>query len=335
MKKGYIFILLATFFFSTMEVALKLTAGTFNAIQLTFLRFLIGAAVLLPLAAGERRRKNKPLRLSDIPFFLLTGFICVVVSMVLFQVSVIFAPASTVAVLFSCNSVFVVLFAYLILNEHIYRHTAISIIISLIGMAVIINPLHFRGSAAGIVCAVGAAVAFGLYNAVARTRSDRIGGIAITSFSFFAGCAELLVLIFLSHIPALRAPLTSAGLGMLCAVPVFAGITPASLPGLIYVGICVTGLGYMFYFLAMERTSAATASLVFYIKPMLAPVFAMIVLHEVITGRMIAGIIFILAGSLIAFIPGIRRNKGSGLHEELRELGTEFSAENEEIDLKP
>ena len=335
MKKGYLYIVLATFFFSTMEIALKMTSGTFNAIQLTFLRFLIGALVLIPLAVQERRYKKLPLRASDIRFFLLSGFICVVVSMILFQMSVVFAPASTVAVLFSCNSVFIVLFAYLMLHESIFRHTVVSIVISLVGMMIIINPLHFKGSAAGVICALGAAVTFAFYNAVARTRSERIGGITLTSMSFLFGCAELLVLIGLSHIPAFAAPLRCAGLGMFYAVPLISGLTLSSLPGLIYVGVCVTGLGYMFYFLAMESTSAATASLVFYIKPVLAPLFALAVLGEAITGRMVVGIVFIVIGSLIAFIPGIRPKKGSGLKEDIRELETEFSAENDEVDIKP
>ncbi len=310
MKKGYLYIALATFFFSTMEVALKLSAGTFNAIQLTFLRFLIGGIVLIPLAVNEMKKKNLKIHPTDLGFFFLTGFICVVVSMILFQLSVVYAPASIVAVLFSCNSVFVVLFAYLFLREHIHKHTIISIIVSLLGMAIIVNPLHFTGSAVGVICALGAAVTFALYNVVGRTRSDRFGGITLTCMSFLCGCAEMLVIIALSHVPSIASGMKGAGLSMFSAIPVFSGISLHSLPGLLYVGICVTGLGYTFYFLAMEATSAATTSLVFYIKPVLAPIFAFAILGEAITSQMMIGIVFIIIGSLIAFIPGIRPMKG-------------------------
>lgn len=335
MKKGFLYIALATFFFSSMEIALKLTAGNFSPIQLTFLRFLIGGVVLLPLAANEMKKRNLAVHPADFGFFFLTGFICVVVSMILFQMSVIFTPASVVAVLFSCNSVFVVLFAYLFLRERIHKHTVISIAVSLIGMAVIINPLHFTGSAVGVVCALGAAVTFALYNVVGRTRSDRFGGITLTCMSFLCGCAEMLVIIALSHIPAVASAMEGAGLTIFSAIPVFTGITLKSLPGLLYVGVCVTGLGYTFYFLAMEATGAATTSLVFYIKPVLAPIFALLVLHEAITGRMLLGIVLIIIGSLIAFIPGIRPKKGSSLQEELREIETEFEAETDETAMKP
>ena len=41
-------VLLTAFFFSTMEVALKLAASGMDSLQLTFLRFLIGGLILLP-----------------------------------------------------------------------------------------------------------------------------------------------------------------------------------------------------------------------------------------------------------------------------------------------
>ncbi len=335
MKKGYLYIALATFFFSTMEIALKLSAGNFNPIQLTFLRFFIGGLVLLPLAMNELKKKNLHLSRSDLAFFFLTGFICVVISMILFQLSVVYAPASTVAVLFSCNSVFVVLFAYLFLREHIHKHTILSIIISVIGMTIIINPMHFTGSAVGVICALGSAVTFALYNVIGRTRSDRCGGITLTCASFLCGCAEMLVIIGLSHIPNVASGMKNAGLVMFSRIPLFSALTLPSFLGLLYVGICVTGLGYTFYFLAMEATSAATTSLVFYIKPVLAPIFALILLHEAISGQMMLGIAFIIVGSLVAFIPGIRPAKGATLKEDMREIETEFEAETDETTIKP
>lgn len=335
MKKGIVYIVLATFFFSTMEIALKISAGNYNPIQLTFLRFFIGALVLLPLAIHEINRKKTVFKAADFKFFLLTGFICVIVSMVLFQMGVVYSPASIVAVLFSCNSVFVVLFAYLLLKEKVYKHTVISIIVSVLGMMVIINPFNMSASIAGVIFSLGAAVTFALYNVVGRTRSEKYGGITLTCFSFFFGCAEMLVLIALSHIPSAALWFKKIGLSMFADIPVLAGISAHSLPGLLYVGIFVTGLGYTFYFLAMEETSAATASLVFYIKPVLAPLFALAILNEPITAQMCAGIVLIIIGSFISFIPGIKLRKDKKLKEDFEEIKSEFEAETDETAIKP
>lgn len=335
MKKGIISIALATFFFSTMEIALKISAGNYNPIQLTFLRFLIGGIMLLPLAIREMKSKKLILKFNDIMFFILTGFICVVVSMITFQLGVTCCPASIVAVLFSCNSVFVVLFAYIMLAEKIYKHTIISIIVSVLGMMAIINPLHMSASVAGIIFSLIAAITFALYNVIGRTRSDRYGGITLTCFSFLLGCAELAVLISLTYIPAVAQMFRGSGLSTFASIPLFAGINLSSLPGLLYVGVFVTGLGYTFYFMAMEETSAATASLVFYLKPVLAPIFALIVLGEPITSNMIIGIVLIIIGSFISFVPGIKLRKGKNLDEDIKEIESEFEAETDETTIKP
>lgn len=303
MKKGYLFIFLATFLFSTMEIALKLTAGNFNAVQLTFLRFFIGSLVLMPFALRQLKQKNISLGAGDFAFFALTGLICVNISMILYQMAVLYAPASTVAVLFSCNSVFLVLFAFLLLGEKIRLNTAVCIVLSLIGMAVMINPFHFSGGAAGTALALAAAVTFALYSTVGRAKSGCFGGIVLTCFTFLFGCAEMLALIFLTHLRAVAFFLRRAGLGQFANVPVFSGISLSSLPGLAYVGIFVTGCGFAFYFLAIETAGAAKAALVFFCKPVLAPLLSLAVLGEAITPQMVAGIVLIVVGSFVTFLP--------------------------------
>lgn len=303
MKKGYLYILLATFLFSTMEIALKLTAGSFNAVQLTFLRFLIGSLVLMPPAFKQLKRKNLSLRAGDFFFFALTGLICVNVSMILYQMAVLYAPASTVAVLFSCNSVFLILFAFFMLGEKIRMHTAVCIILSLLGMTIMIHPLHFTGGAAGTVLSLAAAVTFALYSTVGRFRSARYGGVVMTCFSFLFGCAEMLILIFLTHLRSAELFLRGAGLSQFADIPVFSGISLSSLPGLAYVGIFVTGCGFAFYFLAIETAGAPKAALVFFCKPVLAPLLSLAILGEPITLRMVIGIVLIVVGSFVTFLP--------------------------------
>ena len=308
MKKGFLYILLATFFFSTMEIALKLTSSTFQAIQLTFLRFLIGALVLLLPAIRESKQRNTPFGANDWLFFAGTGFLCVIVSMTFFQLAVLYSPAGVVAALFSCNSVFGILFALPLLGEKIKKFTVISLCLSVLGMLVIADPTHLSGSMSGLLMIFGAAVTFALYNVVGRTRSARYGGITVTCVSFLFGGAEMLILIFVSRIPSVAALMKNIGLSVFSDIPILRGITLQNLPGLLYVGIFVTGLGYAFYFLAMETSGAATAALVFYIKPVLAPLFALALLKEPISLQMAAGIVLILAGSFVSFLPNLQRS---------------------------
>lgn len=142
MTAGYVYIALATLFFSTMEIALKTVAGTFNPIQLNFTRFLVGGLVLLPIAARMLRQRHERVDAAALGSFAWLGFVGVTVSMTLYQLAVENANASVVAVLFSSNPVFVLLFAFLILHATIMRQHVIALILECLGIVAIINPLH-------------------------------------------------------------------------------------------------------------------------------------------------------------------------------------------------
>lgn len=313
MKRGYIDIFLSTILFSTMEIALKLVSNQFNPIQMTFLRFFIGGIVLLPLAI---KNTKSPLKKDDFKFFAVQGFICVVVSMVFFQLAVEYGKASIVAILFSCNPVFVVLFAYFMVNEKIYKTTIISLIISVLGMLCIMNPLNMTNNVNSIIFAILAAVTFALYGVTGKKKSNEFGGVAQSCFSFIMGSVEMLILILLTKISFVSNFFSNHGLKMFANIPILKGITLQNLPSLIYIGIFVTGLGYTFYFLAMEKTTAATASLVFYIKPALAPILALIILKEDIAINTILGIVLIILSSGITFAANSKRDRQNSIEQE-------------------
>ena len=143
----------------------------------------------------------------------------------------------------------------------------------------------------------------------------------------------MFLLIMVSRIGAVSLLLRRAGLNDFASIPILRGFAPDNILDIVYIGVFVTGLGYMFYFLAMEKTSAATASLVFFIKPALAPVLALLLIREPITPAMLAGMVLIIAGSLISFIPGIRLKKD--LKEDAEEILSEIRAETDETAMKP
>ncbi len=304
MKKGYFYIFITTLLFSSMEIAMKIVANQYNPIQLTFIRFFIGALILVPLIRKELKVRGISLYKKDLAFFSLTGFICIVVSMSLYQLSLLYCQASIVAVLFSCNPVFITTLAYFILKEKVTKLTIISIVISIIGMIFILNPWHISGGnkISGMIFVVLSAATFAFYAVIGKSKSDKYGGIVTTGCTFIVGSIEMLILILLTHISFISGLLTSCGLNIFADIPVIRGITLQSIPSLVYIGVLVTGLGYTLYFLAMEKTSAITASVVFFIKPALAPVLAFLIIHESITLNTIVGIILIIAGSSITFI---------------------------------
>jgi drug/metabolite transporter (DMT)-like permease len=214
--------------------------------------------------------------------------------------------ASVVAVIFSCNPMFVVPLAALVLRERITPRTIASLAASLVGIAFIASPAFKGGdagaSAVGIGLTVLSALVFSIYGVLGKAKSSRYGGVALTCFTFLAGCAELLAVIGISHIAPFASAMSGAGLSSFAAIPVFSGITLQALPSLLYIGVGVTGLGYAFYLLGMETTSAQTGSIVFFIKPALSPILSLLVLGESIGLEMGVGIAFILAGAGVALV---------------------------------
>lgn len=306
--RGYLCIVLATLLFSSMEIALKTIAGRFNALQLNFLRFFVGGLFLLPFAINSLKRRGAAIVARDWAFFALSGLTCVVASMTLYQLSIQYCAASIVAILFSCNPVFMIPLAAIFLKERVRGYTAASMALSVAGMACILNPLGTRpnASATGIALVLGAAAFFAVYGVMGKARGGRLGSIAVTAFSFIAGSAELLVLILASRIPTISSALRAAGLGSFADIPLLSGLDLGILPILAYIAFGVTGIGFAAYLMAIESTSAATASLIFYIKPALASILAFLILGEAIAPSTLAGIALIAIGSAVAF-RGARR----------------------------
>ena len=303
MKKGYLYILLDIFIFSTMEIAGKIASNGLNPFQLTFLRFLIGGLILLPSSIAILKDRNIHLGKKEIKYFTLAGFFCVVVSMSFFQLAIVYTKASTVAVLFSTNPVFTIPFAYFILKEDLKKSTIVSIIISLIGIAWILDPMGnpmSKGDLIGIVFAILAALSFSLYSVIVKLESNRYGSIAVNCFAFLFGDAIMLILMLISKLPFIAVNSSKGGiLGMISNIPIISGVNYNNIMVLLYLGIFVTGIGYLLYFLAMDQTSVVTASLIFFAKPAVAPVLALIILNEVIPINTIVGIGFILISSFV------------------------------------
>ena len=295
MKRGYLYILITTLLFSSMEVALKCIAGQLNPIQLNFSRFLVGGLVLVPLAVRELKKRRLSLDGRALGTFALLGLMGIAVSMSLYQLAVARVQASVVGVLFSSNPVFVTLFAFLLLREKISKNQILGLALDVIGIVLIIQPWHLKLDALGVTYILLGTLLFALYGVCGKRQCARFGGLVVSCFSFLLGAAEMMAL----------AALTAAGLDAFASIPFLTGYTAANLPIVLYIYIGVTGIGFTCYFLSMEVTSAQTTSLVFFFKPALAPLLAFLILHEAIPGNMLAGIVCILCGSLASILPGL------------------------------
>ena len=278
----YIWVLLTALAFGTMEIALKIGGSAYTALQLTFLRFLIGGLFLLPFAIHDLKKRNYRLTKHDIGFIAMLGLINIVVSMTLFQESVMHTNANLAAVLISFNPMFTMVFAHFVASEKFTKKKALVLAICMTGLVLVANPLNLASGnePIGIAMGLGASAAFGLYTALSKRCVGRIGGMALNSMSFLIGAFfELIVLLAMGE-------------------PVFSGINADTIGVLLYVGFVVTGFGYFCFMRAIEKGGASTASYAFFVKPIIAMILAAIILSEPITWNIVLGILPILAGCI-------------------------------------
>ena len=93
----------------------------------------------------------------------------------------------------------------------------------------------------------------------------------------------------------------NSGFTSFAYVPFFKGIALSNLALLLFISIFITGVAYVCYFYAIEQLSLTFASLVFFIKPVLAPIIAIIFLSENPQINFWLGLVLIVLGSVIIF----------------------------------
>lgn len=310
-----------------MEIALKIAGGQFNPIELNFIRFLIGGLALLPFTIHYLKKNNVSLTKSDFGRIALTGFVIVVLSMTLYQLSIGMTTASVIAIMLSANPIFGLIIGFIFLREKLSRTNVLALILTLVGLLIIINPLHLSG-AMGIMLGLLSSIIFGIYGVMSRVNGNKIGlnGLSMTCLAFLFGSGELGILMGLSHLPiAQRIP---SGYSEFINIPFFKGISLQTLPLILYISVLVTGVAFGLYFVSMEKVGILQASLIFLVKPALAPVLSLIILGEAMKANTIVGIVVILLGSLVTLmgekiayrVMAIFRRNNPEAHQDVDEL---------------
>jgi hypothetical protein len=177
-------------------------------------------------------------------------------------------------------------------------------------MAIISDISQLDVKVTGVILCLLAAISFSLYGVLSKyfTKGLPIGGVVVTSYGFLFGVLELFILIMLSRIGVISQFLNANNLKVLSDIPILSGISFKTILPLIYICVGVTGLGFATYFAAIEALPMSTVSLVFFIKPVLAPIFAFIGLGEVILQKNIIGLLLIVIGSCILYVNSLKKS---------------------------
>ena len=290
MKKGILFAALTAILFVTLEPVSKLIANDVTPFAITLWRFIIGSVMMLPFAIMKIKKEKISINFKDILLIGVLGVFIVCFSMIALQIGVKKADSpALIAIIFSSNSIFTILFSLFILKDKITSNKVIALILGVIGVLFCAD-FSSGTNLESIAYAVFAALSFSLYTVLSKKFTKKFGGIIQTSIGFLLGSIVLLVFLLVMG--------NATGDAAYTIMP--SVINMNVILNLVYLGIFVTGLGYLFYFKAMEKGGAIMASLAFFIKPVLTPFVTFFVNGITPDWKVFAAVICIVAASYFA-----------------------------------
>ena len=292
MKKGLLYALITAVLFVTLEPVSKVIAGDVNPFAITFWRFIIGSLILLPPAITKIKKESVHIGLKDLGIMTALGILFICISMIALQVGVKKADSpSLIAIIFSSNSIFTILFARLILKEKLNKNKTIALIFGIVGVLACAD-FSSGTNLESVLYGVFAALTFSVYTVLSQKFTKKFGGIIQTGIVFLTGSIVLLLALIVMGVDL---------------VPTF---TPFTLTTLWYLGFLVTGVGYACYFKAIEKGGAIMASLAFFIKPILTPFVTFFINGIVPDFKVFVAVTCIVVASYFAtYNKGISKNK--------------------------
>jgi drug/metabolite transporter (DMT)-like permease len=245
-----------------------------------FIRTLLGAAVLVPLAL--RAGALRPLLERGWWNVVIAG-LQVIVPFALITWGENHVPSALAGILVASSPLFIALLATRI--DRAERAHGWGLVGVLLGMAgvVLLFGVDLSGDAETIV-----------------------GGLMILGAAFCYALAALVVKRKFTGVPSVGVAASTIAISAVAYLPLAAATFPTSMPGfdtvasLIVLGAGGTGVAFLIYYALIANYGPARAAVIAYIAPAFAVVYGFALLGEDITAGTVAGMVLILAGSWLA-----------------------------------
>ncbi|MBN2617497.1 MAG: DMT family transporter [Spirochaetales bacterium] len=272
---AYISIFITIVLFSSIETFSKMLTGNVDPFLIAFIRFFVSGVILLLIDIKKIKQVDK----KDWKYLFFLGIVGISVALGSFHLAINGLSAATGAVIFSLNPIFSSLLAVFILKEAVHKNRVFGIIISFIGVYIVIfgfNKIDLTNIKSVLLMLV-ASIGFGLYIAASKPFTKKYGTFFTTGIIFIIGSLPYLLFVKSFQIK-------NSG---------------TSIPVLLYLSLITTGLAYTLYFYGLKRVPIIVGTSMFYLKPILATIFAVFLLKESPPYYFYLGVIIILTGMII------------------------------------
>lgn len=258
--------------------------GAVSPLTLTFIRWVIAVAAMMPFA-WPLIRAHWPVVVAHWKSIAWIGFWGTGLHNAFAYVGLQYTTATNGVILNSAIPVLIILTGWIVYRDTITRGQAVGVAVSLAGVMAVLTGgdpavLARLSLNRGDLIVLAGMVFWAVYTVLLRTRPAVLPGLALLACCGVVGVALL-------------APL--------CAVElVFLGgrveFTPASVAAMLYVGIFPSFIGYVFWNRAVAQVGSNVAGIFIHLMPAFGSLLAWLFLDERFEAFHLAGIALILAG---------------------------------------
>lgn len=265
-------------------VAIKIGLESLDPFTSATVRFIVGFILLaLAFRVWRFRFPDRPHIRRDV---FVTGLVMYGVNFSLLYWAQQYLNASTAAVLFSSMPFFVALCAHVMLpNEKLALRTVLGMILGLAGTVVLFSrDIDFSGPALAMLAVLGAS--FWASWATVKIKRDlgMVGSSVLATLQLPPGILLMALGMFAFELP-LEFDFSTRAIG-----------------SVLYLAIAGTGGAFIGWYWILKRIPATAASLMTFIEPVVATILAVLILHETLSSRFLAGAALILIGVLLVVL---------------------------------
>ena len=256
-----------------------------------FFRFLIGSILFLILLFTTESEPRRIFRRSNFKILFLVGLTGIFGYGVFFLTGMRFTTAAQGAIIAGFNPATVSLVAHIYHKERLpKRWQYIGFLLAFIGVIFVVGVqalLEFNiDYLIGNIIILAAMFTWGFYSSIGKEAMKTLSPLEVTTGGSIIG-------VFLFGMGALTEEIW--------ALPAL--VDPVFWINAIYLGSCVTFIGFLFYFISIKELGATRAGGFINLVPVFGTIFSYLILREVIYWTYIIGLILVVVGIIIINYP--------------------------------
>lgn len=276
-------------------VLIKYSLNYTSPFTFLFYRFAIVGIIFLPIFIYQAKKTK--LQFKDLPFLILLGFMASTLNLTLLFYGMKLTSAIEATFIGALSPILIIIGGAVFLKEEVTNLEKIGAVLAFTGsIFIIIQPILANGrlditNLEGNIMVFLATIIWGAYSLMARKREStkKSTPLMLTSFTFLVGFLTIIPFFLIEKLQT--------------AEPLF-WVDPHAVPGIIYMALLGSCIGFFCYNLGFSLIEASEATIFSYLTPIFAFPLAVLWLGEKIDQWFVFGAVLIFIGVFLTEYKG-------------------------------